>query len=625
MPDETIEPVRDNALIDRFELEKFEYLVATREQETAGRQLVFLLNQIDAAFGGYGDKFQASASGSSSSEITVHLATRLAGAITSLFSDPAFHVTEDGFKQLMGLHRWLATIFAISPYRNGDHIIRNRNEVGGLVHPIRLNPQNLAVFCLSFYPDSDTDPDFDALWNFSPDATSMLAMALLSHRALPTDKAHARREFLLEWLPEKLRMVTSLAAIPERILHDVYMHCSYADCPDKHRIKGEIGRILRQALLDSGYADMSALPPQREKPVIAVVLEWFSRHHSIYRTHSTTIQALRGKYHVVGIAQRHASDEVTQKVFEEFHEISELNPVKACYDLLKELRPDMIYFPSVGMFQLTMWLVNMRLAPLQLMALGHPATTRSPMIDGVLVEEDYVGSEQCFSERLLMIPKDGLPYIPPDGVRRAPARNRVKRNAKAPVRIAVCASVMKINPGFLRTLADVSRRSFRAVQFCFYLGLGKGVTAEYVRQTILKILPNAQVNDHMEIDAYQASLNSCDLFANPFPFGNTNGLVDTVRQALPGVCLTGPEVHTHIDEGLFRRLGLPDELIAEDCEAYVRALLRLIEDDAYRNAIHLRLLNEDVEQVLFRGQPEKFVDVVDAAYRQRLRSLRKVA
>jgi hypothetical protein len=38
-----------------------------------------------------------------------------------------------------------------------------------------------------------------------------------------------------------------------------------------------------------------------------------------------------------------------------------------------------------------MFLSNLRFAPLQAIALGHPATTHSPKIDFVIVEEDYVG------------------------------------------------------------------------------------------------------------------------------------------------------------------------------------------------------------------------------------------
>ncbi|HAV8334108.1 TPA: cobalt ABC transporter permease, partial [Escherichia coli] len=113
---------------------------------------------------------------------------------------------------------------------------------------------------------------------------------------------------------------------------------------------------------------------------------------------------------------------------------------------------------------------------------------------------------------------------------------------------------MKINPGFLDTLREISDRSQVPLQFCFYMGFAQGLTLDYLRRAIRQVLPTAEVNAHMPVQVYQQALNSCELFVNPFPFGNTNGLVDTVRQGLPGVCMTGPEVHTHIDEGLFRRL-----------------------------------------------------------------------
>ncbi|HEC8684669.1 TPA: cobalt ABC transporter permease, partial [Salmonella enterica subsp. enterica serovar Oranienburg] len=102
--------------------------------------------------------------------------------------------------------------------------------------------------------------------------------------------------------------------------------------------------------------------------------------------------------------------------------------------------------------------------------------------------------------------------------------------------------------------------------------------------------------------------------ANPFPYGNMNGVVDVVRQGLPGVCMSGPEVHTHIDEGLFRRLGLPEELIAGDRETYIRAVVRLAEDDAWRESLQTQLQENDPEQVLFTGHPEKFAAAVQALW-----------
>ncbi|ENU2135522.1 cobalt ABC transporter permease, partial [Salmonella enterica] len=137
----------------------------------------------------------------------------------------------------------------------------------------------------------------------------------------------------------------------------------------------------------------------------------------------------------------------------------------------------------------------------------------------------------------------------------------------------------------LSTLAEIAHRSVQPVQFCFYMGFAQGITLDYLRTAIHAVLPTAEVNAHMPVQAYQHALNSCELFVNPFPYGNMNGVVDVVRQGLPGVCLSGPEVHTHIDEGLFRRLGLPGALIATNTRTYVDAALRLTEDHDYRETL----------------------------------------
>ncbi|MFX6760075.1 hypothetical protein ABTH30_24555, partial [Acinetobacter baumannii] len=64
-------------------------------------------------------------------------------------------------------------------------------------------------------------------------------------------------------------------------------------------------------------------------------------------------------------------------------------------------RPRVFYMPSVGMFPITMFAANLRVAPLQVAALGHPATTCSRRIDYISVEEDFIGDPACFSEQLL--------------------------------------------------------------------------------------------------------------------------------------------------------------------------------------------------------------------------------
>ncbi|HAK3334422.1 TPA: cobalt ABC transporter permease, partial [Salmonella enterica] len=610
-----------------FNLEQFEWRVHTEQTELACRELVFLLGELDRHYGQWGDAFRAFAPGQTPAGLNRHLCTRLAGAITTLFSRPGFSISDTGYVQLMNLHRWLALIFAVSSYRHADHIIRNLNAAGGgVVDPLTLNAGNLRLFCLCYFPDSEIALQPDVLWQYDRETVVRLFCALISGRALPTPAAHGKREQLLAWLPERLAELDSLSFLPVAVLHDIYMHCSYADLPEKHRIKQSINRLTARQLKQA-YAD--CLPVRkpdggRRKPVLAVVLEWFTCQHSIYRTHSTSMRALREHFHLLGVAQPGATDEITRAVFDEFRELSAGDMAGDAIRCLSEVRPDVIYWPSVGMFPLTVYLTTLRLAPLQLMALGHPATTWSEHIDGVLVEEDYLGDPGCFSEPVFAVPKDGIPYIPPAQTQRVlparrpfEARRRLAEPFALPVRIAVCASIMKINPGFLQTLAEIQRRSRVPVQFCFYMGFAQGLTLDYLRDIILSVLPDAEVNAHMAVQDYQQALNSCELFANPFPFGNTNGLVDTVRQGLPGVCMTGPEVHTHIDEGLFRRLGLPEMLIAADREAYIRAVLKLAEDTGWRESLQEQLRDNDPEQVLFRGHPEKFAEVVWQAWMAR--------
>ncbi|ENI8089365.1 cobalt ABC transporter permease [Salmonella enterica] len=601
---------------EHIALESFEASVHQDNYEQAARVLLFTLEQLDKHYGQWGTYFSAYVPGQTSSEVNVHLCTRLAGAITTLFSRPDFNISDEGYIQLMGYHRWLALIFAVSAYRHADHIIRNHNAGGhGVIDPLVLNSNNLKLFCLCYYPDSQIALQPDVLWQYDRQTVVRLFFALLSGRALPTSPAHAKREQLLAWLPAKLEEIDALDFLPTSVLHDVVMHCSYADLAGKHDIKKHINRLITSNLAQAPLSELLPFspPPDREKPVLAIILEWFTCQHSIYRTHSTTMRALRKYFYVIGLAQAAATDAITQEVFDEFIEVSVQTAVPDMVEHLSVLQPDVVYYPSIGMFPLTIYLSNLRLAPLQLMALGHPATTHSPCIDGVLVEEDYLGDTACFSEPVYPLPRDALPYLPPEHTRRIlavrqPFKERQQQNwpFELPVRVAVCASIMKINPGFLQALAEVTRRSRIPVQFCFYLGMSQGLMQDYMTQAITSVLPNAEVNAHMAVQDYQEALNSCEMFANPFPFGNTNGLVDTVRQGLPGVCMTGPEVHTHIDEGLFRRLGLPEELIATDRESYICAVVKLVEEVDWREWWQRWLTTTDVEQILFTGRPETF-------------------
>ncbi|EDU1197131.1 hypothetical protein CAH17_005392, partial [Salmonella enterica subsp. enterica serovar Heidelberg str. CFSAN000576] len=97
-----------------FNLETFEWRVHTQQTELACRELIFLLTELERMYGQFGESFRVQAPGPLSSGLNRHICTRLAGAITTLFSRPGFGLSDEGWVRLMDLHRILALIFAVS-------------------------------------------------------------------------------------------------------------------------------------------------------------------------------------------------------------------------------------------------------------------------------------------------------------------------------------------------------------------------------------------------------------------------------------------------------------------------------------------------------------------------------
>ena len=461
------------ASADAFSLEQFEYLCYARQHESAARELVRLLKLIDVNYG----RLDAHVMLVRSAAIELmpeslreqHLLNRVAGAVSALFSDPAFQISPDGFGRLIVFQRWLSALFAASAFVNADHILKSLNVSGQDATQFQVAERDLPKFCLLYSPESELPLNVELLWRQNRAMAAALFLALLSPRFLGTPIAHAKREALLGWLPSHLDESETMDGLPLGILHDVYMHCSYADLPQKHAIKAPLNRLMRKQLAAVGLGDVAvrnAVTPEEAegKPVMLVLLEWFGRTHSIYRTHAKTMAAARRHFHVVALASPAHIDEAGRAVFDEIVELDNPEDMRAGLHQLHALaaarKPAVFYMPSVGMFPITMFAANLRLAPLQVAALGHPATTHSDCIDYISVEDDFVGDPACFSETLLRLPKDGQPYWPPV-IETRDARNlaaRAQRLARAEaghdgdapaVNIAIAATIMKLNPRFL--------------------------------------------------------------------------------------------------------------------------------------------------------------------------------
>ena len=592
---------------------RFEQEVAAKNYEAACVELLDILSKIDTNFGGI-EGIEIDYPSQLNDELVQdkikHFCTRVAVAISELFSDPKLDISEGGAQRFFTLQRWINMIFASSPFVNADHVLQtyNRNPDKTNLSDFHLDNarSSLIKFCIFYLPESNVNVNLDALWNLDPELCASLCFALQSPRFIGTDQAFSKRGTLLQWFPEKLATIENLNNVPSAISHDVYMHCSYDIAENKHWVKKALNQVIRRHLLQGGWTDrdVTKLGERNGKPVMVVLLEHFHSSHSIYRTHSTSMIAARERFHLIGVGNE-AVDAAGQAVFDEFHLLkgdnifSKLNELK---EICEKNGAAVLYMPSIGMDLTTIFASNTRLAPVQVIALGHPATTHSDFIEYVIVEDDYVGSEKCFSEQLLRLPKDALPYVP-SALAPQHVEYRLRENPEV-VNIGIASTTMKLNPYFLAALKAIRDRANVKVHFHFALGQSSGVTHPYVERFIKSYLGNdATAHPHAPYDQYLRILHNCDMMVNPFPFGNTNGIIDMVTLGLVGVCKTGAEVHEHIDEGLFKRLGLPEWLIANTVDEYVERAIRLAENHQERLALRRHIIENNGLQTLFTGDP----------------------
>ena len=402
---------------------RFEQEVAAKNYEAACVELLDILSKIDTNFGGV-EGIEIDYPSQLNDELVQdkikHFCTRVAVAMSELFSDPKLDISEGGAQRFFTLQRWINMIFASSPFVNADHVLQtyNRNPDKTNLSDFHLDNarSSLIKFCIFYLPESNVNVNLDALWNLDPELCASLCFALQSPRFIGTDQAFSKRGTLLQWFPEKLATIKNLNNVPSAISHDVYMHCSYDIAENKHWVKKALNQVIRRHLLQGGWTDrdVTKLGERNGKPVMVVLLEHFHSSHSIYRTHSTSMIAARERFHLIGVGNE-AVDAAGQAVFDEFHLLkgdnifSKLNELK---EICEKNGAAVLYMPSIGMDLTTIFASNTRLAPIQVIALGHPATTHSDFIEYVIVEDDYVGSEKCFSEQLLRLPKDALPYVP---------------------------------------------------------------------------------------------------------------------------------------------------------------------------------------------------------------------
>jgi len=590
-------------MIPNVSLEEFEKAVYARDHERASQLLLQALRRMKAGgeFIGY----------ALNSRIRVILYSRFCAAVIALLADPTYSLSQEGFDQFASEHAVTDAIFRHSVFGTSDHMLPMfaSNPAESDMTKLHLTDgAALVKFLLTYSMQSGFALNFEETFRKSPQVVFSLWAGMLSALLTISQQAQDRHELLLGLHDIFANVKLSPAILPT--LSDAYMYTSYGLRRDKHAAKATIHRLFAKFLADhqvplpsTAWVMGRRKVKDKRRPTILICTEWFTGLHAMYRCYAPIIRQLRSRFRVIGMSRAIDTDEIGKAEFDEWREVKGESLVLG--DLIKEvadLAPDIIYYPSLGMAMWWVIMASVRLAPIQMMTLGHPASSQSPCIDYVVCEDGAIGDSSLFSERIVTMPFGSARYVMRHD---AAFPEPVLEDDPPVVRIAVPAMLCKLNARFmvaLRRIAAGAVEAGRRVEFHFFVNM-IGINLHQAAREIREYLPDAFVYERQQYNAYLDRLRACHLHLCTFPFGGTNSNIDSMLLGIPILAMEGNEPHERFDAMQIRRAGLGEEFIADTVDRYVARAVELVVDHAQRNAARDLLLRKDLRGLFF-GEPE---------------------
>lgn len=528
-----------------------------------------------------------------------HYYTRLASVITQVITTYEGPIPLARFEAICWRKQDISYVFAASGYRGMAHLVNlcsSRNDDGSLTLK-----KDRALLLLAFL---DIDHLTQELLEFAlaqdPQILLPLMIGWIAQRAVLTERGELNRSRLLR----SGHLIESVQ-IEDRhlpMLSVAYMYTTYAVCPQRHQLKSALNTLCRDLLIRRKLEPSDILPPKRTKPRLLVIHEWFTHSHAMYRCYAPLIKALGRRFELHSLASQEGIDDEAGSLFETS---TVVNPSKiGLPGLLKEIariKPDAIFYPSVGMAYWVILLSNLRVAPVQFASQGHPATTMSPFIDFMFVWRRGFKSSHLYSEKVVVGQSDSL-FTPHKGLQRAKPNPRYTV-AKSEVGVAINAKLMKLNHKLIEICKSITERSVLPVTFHFFPG-EKGWAYDGIAQKIANYLPNSIVHPLMTYEDLLENIGLCDLALSPMPFGNTNSVIDCSLLGVPNVAFVGEELSAQTDALVMELFGAPHELIHSDLEAYTNCAVRLANDLEFRMKIRGSLDRNQIYKAIYEKDPD---------------------
>jgi protein O-GlcNAc transferase len=364
--------------------------------------------------------------------------------------------------------------------------------------------------------------------------------------------------------------------------NDLVLQSRYADF-----VRGMIAKARPDLL-----APLTLAPSKRIK--IGFVSSFFREctvgHY--FRSWITALDA--GKFERIVMhtgATRDAFTAALEQQCDQFHALR--GSVLQVAEAIRATNVDVLIYPEIGMGAQNYLLANMRLAPIQLAAWGHPVTTGCSEIDYYLSCGDMEPANAAahYRERLLLLPGIGTAYALPA----TPTKfSRAQWNLREDDHVYICPqSLFKVHPDNDAIFCDLIANDPRAV-LLFFQANHAAVTDQFsqrlsqaMRARDLPAKNQVKFLPRMDAAAFRATLALADVVLDTLHWSGGNTSLDALAVGAPIVTLPGEFMRGRQTAAMLRALNAEDG-VARDHADYVARALAMARDGAHRAQIRER-------------------------------------
>lgn len=462
---------------------------------------------------------------------------------------------------------------------------------------------NLAKILALLNPRGEIQLNQEKLFEANPYLASLWYQAYLMGISSPTKRIQSNLYRHLQQMSEKFEP-------PHHSVSGLYFGCTYHNPESVRRVK----RIINQ-----GLKKKFSFPEIKNNPnpnSIAIATCRWHRNHAVYKSASPLVEQLVGNYKLTLIWTGNPKALPGTMVKEYFDKVVycyfEPNGKLVIPDEVLDNDFQMVYYPDIGMSDESIWMSNMRIAPIQAVGYGHPDTTGDGNeIDYFIGGQVEKEADDAYSETRVLLP----------GLAQEPAWPTAERQHNyqddGVVRINCVWGPDKYNHTLLTMLAEINKQVNNInpdTKHEFHLfgspGLNRYAALPPFIRDVKTLLPNAHIHSQWEYYDYMREAEKNDFSLNSFPFGCYNVLIESLWMGLPFLTLVGQRFYNRAGMWLNEQIGMeennfsnPQRLIAKAAELITNP------DELKRQRVHLASV--DLKDKLFTLRGNHFLEAVE--------------